>query len=137
MDRSQDIREIKEAIQDDYSEPVMPPSSSAPLFVKVDKYREVLTSIQEMKIFLSGLKQIFSVMNEIETMRTDSINILRATMQRLEKTVVEIDTELLRPRGVDMSSLTAGEGEMRHIESSLDDLQKQLHHLKKDLQQMH
>ena len=71
-DRNDDIKSIKEAMQDDYQgvQPeVRQDSTAAPLFVKVDKYREVLTGIQEMKIFLGGLRQIFTVMNEIEEMR--------------------------------------------------------------------
>lgn len=139
-DRNEDIRNIKEALQDDYSD-YQPErkqdATAAPLFVKVDKYKEVLTGIQEMKIFLSGLKQIFTVMNEIEEMRIQSINVLRATMQRLEKSVVEIDSGLLRPKGVDMRTLTQAEPDMHRIEDSLTDLQTQIKDLKKVLHEMH
>ena len=76
-------------------------------------------------------------MKEIEEMRMQSVNVLRATMQRLEKSVVEIDSGLLRPKGVDMRSLTQADPDMHVIEDSLTDLQTQIKDLKKVLHEMH
>jgi len=112
-----------------------PPEIGAPLFVKVEKYRELLSGLQEMKLFVSSVKDIFSIMQEVESIRSDALNVLKVTVQRLEKSVIEIDTELLRPRGM-TTPLTQGESEVRHIESSLSELQQQLVELKRDLQNM-
>src|SRR5262245_59124567 len=60
-------------------------SESAPLFVKVDKYQELITTIHELKLFLASTKQLFTLVNEIESVRSDAHNVLRATVQRLEK----------------------------------------------------
>ncbi len=109
---------------------------SAPLFVKVEKYREVITSIQEMKLFISGVKDTFSILQELENVRSDAINIMKVTVQRLEKATMELDSELLRPRGVNISPFEQGETEAKHIESSLTELQKQLLELKQELQGM-
>ncbi|MFH0832512.1 MAG: hypothetical protein V1900_02210 [Candidatus Aenigmatarchaeota archaeon] len=106
--------------------------SAAPLFVKVEKYREILNDIQEMKVFVSGLKQLFNIIHELETVRSDALNILRTTTQRLEKSIIEIDSALLRPRGLEIEP--HGEAEVSHIEDSLQDLQRQLSLLRKDLQ---
>ncbi|MFH0949151.1 MAG: hypothetical protein V1802_01560 [Candidatus Aenigmatarchaeota archaeon] len=104
----------------------------APLFVKVEKYKEILITIQELKTFLVGMKQLFSVMHELESVRSDALNILRATLQRVEKNVVEIDSEFLRPKGLDLP-ITRDDMELRHIETSLSDLQHQLGTLRKEL----
>src|SRR3989338_3240945 len=72
--------------------------SSAPLFVKVEKYQNVLGSINEMRTFVSSMKQLFNVLYELETVRNESLKIMRAKIQRLEKTLFEIDNELLRPK---------------------------------------
>jgi len=55
-------------------------------------------------------------------------------MQRLERSVIEMDAELLRPQGVTMTEEKSSE--VTHIESSLTDLQKQLMDLKRELQGM-
>lgn len=149
--KGDDLKNIKEAIEgkepegmeiiplENYQEyeeenPSLPREMAAPLFVKIDKYRDVLQSVNEMKLFVSGTKKIFGVLQELEDIRNDSLKIMRATVQRLEKTLTEIDTELLRPRGVNMDISPVGE--MAHIEESLNDLQKQLVGMKKDLQEL-
>jgi len=106
---------------------------SAPLFVKVEKYREIISSVQEMKIFISGVRQLFNILNELESVRSDTIKIMRATLQRLEKGVLEIDTELLRPRG--LVAEARGE-ESAHIESSLEELQRNLAELRRELEEI-
>ena len=108
----------------------------APLFVKVDKYRALIISVQDMKNYIAGLKQLFNVMYDIETMRGDTLKILKATTVKLEKTLTEIDYELLRPRGYETEELGVEEPEVMHLEESLSDLQKQLQELKRELQEL-
>ncbi|MBI2971301.1 MAG: hypothetical protein HYY37_02685 [Candidatus Aenigmarchaeota archaeon] len=140
--KKQETKEIKQAIEEPYPAPqqqeiVQEPAApmSAPLFVKVEKYREILSDVQEMKVFIEGVKQLLGVVNDVEAVRADAIKMLRATVQRLEKTVTEVDSELLRPKGFEIE--TPGEIEIRHIEGSLSDLQHQLAALRKELQELH
>ncbi len=108
--------------------------TSAPLFVKVDKYREVLTTIHEIKLFVSSTKQLFSVLHEVETLRADAINVMRATLQRIEKSITEIDAELLRPKGISLSDMNIATTEIKHLGDSLDEMQKQLYDLRQQMQ---
>ena len=141
-EKRDDIREIKDAVINDSIDDLIKPvpqevqrESTAPLFVKVDKYREVLTHVQEMKIFISGIKQLFGLLNELEAVRSDALKIFRATMQRLENSIAEMDSELLKPRGLNLSDIS-GEKDMMHIEDSLSDLPKQLMELPRGLREM-
>ena len=108
--------------------------TSAPLFVKVEKYQSLLGSINEMRSFVSSMKQLFNVIYELEAVRADSLKIMRANIQRLEKNLLEIDSGLLRPKGLEMPAYT--EGEVHHIEDSLGDLQRQLSDLRRELQEL-
>ncbi|MBI4019636.1 MAG: hypothetical protein HY364_05310 [Candidatus Aenigmarchaeota archaeon] len=115
---------------------VAPPvKGSAPLFVKIDKYYDILKDLQEMKMFLAGTKHLYHVLEEVENVRNDTLKIMRATIQRLEKSVVEMDSGLLRPRE-DQYPTPQETPEVRHIEGSLNELQGQLDVLKKELQSM-
>jgi hypothetical protein len=130
------MKPVPAPVQRVYREPieVAPKTESgAPLFVKVEKYREILTTLQEMKLFVSGVKQLFAILHELETVRGDAINVMRATVQRLEKSMMEVDSELLRPRGVSLGDISPSEG---HIDNTLEDLQNQLAELRKELQSM-
>ena len=117
-----------------YEEAYTSGSQGAPLFVKVDKYRDVLKDVHELKLYTAGIKQVLDLLHDIETIRTDANKVLRATVQRIEKTLVEVDSELLRPRGAIMSEISREDSEVGHIEGALTDLQKQLIDLKRELQ---
>ena len=110
-------------------------AASAPLFVKVERYKEVLRDVHELKLYISGIKQLLDLMHDVETIRLDAWKIMRATIQRIDKTLVEVDSELLRPRGSIMADIKTDDTEAKHIESSLADLQKNLAELKRELQE--
>ncbi len=139
-----EIRDIKEVmeqpIEETPTQPQRQPVSQvqqelgAPLFVKVEKYREVLSALQEVKLFVSGIKHLFAIINEIDAVRADATNIMRATVERLDKGVVEIDSELLRPRGITLTDYDRTSTEIGHVEQSLNDLQAQLADLRRELQ---
>ncbi len=146
-DVKKEMKDIKEAIDEgpDFDDELSPPpytkpfgtqEQTAPLFVKVEKYHDVISGIQEMKLFVAAVKDIFGLIQELEQVRNDALNIMKVTVQRLEKAVIEMDAELLRPRGVSISPFPQGETEARHIESSLAELQKQLIELKQELKGM-
>jgi cob(I)alamin adenosyltransferase len=106
---------------------------SAPLFVKVSRYKELIDSINDMKTFNASLKQMFLVINEADNVRNDALKIMRATVNRLDKTLAEIDSELVRPEGIDLEKVSYSESEVRYIEKSLSQLQRQLAVLRKDI----
>ncbi|GEM_PF-1828437 len=118
----------------EYEETYTSGAQGAPLFVKVEKYRDVLRDVHELKLYTSGIKQLLDLMHDVETIRADANKVLRATVQRIEKTLVEVDSELLRPRGAIMSEISREDTEVRHVESALTELQKQLADLKRELQ---
>lgn len=138
-DKGREVREIKEIMDMPEEEemphmPAMERETSAPLFVKVDKYRDIIKTIQELKLFVASTKQVFGVLQEVENLKSDALNVLRATVQRLERSILEIDSELLRPHGVGITDTKSSE--VGHLESSLEELQKQLLELKRELQDM-
>ena len=143
-DKNQEIDEIEKLIEpeieaEEYSsfrEPVViePNKESAPLFVKVDKYKETLINLQEIRILINGIKNVFSLFTEIETVKNDALKLLRVTLQRIEKNVIELDSGLLRPH--DVSIKVDKESEVKHIEDSLSQLHEQISTLKTEIEKM-
>jgi len=109
-----------------------PATNTAPMFVKVEKYKEIIDSLQEIRNFVNGIKQIFVVVSEIENIRNDAFKMMRVSVQRLEKAAVEIDQELLRPIGFE--TYPHGEAERGHVEESLTELQDQIAKLRSELE---
>lgn len=116
----------------------MPEASSgagAPLFIKVDKYSDLLAHVKEMKIFLATFKQTLDVIDEIETAKDDAIKILRASATRLERVLETADQELLKPEMTEQVE-AAGREEAAYVEDTLQSLKDEIDNLKKDLKQM-
>jgi hypothetical protein len=121
-----------EPLQCDTCSPKPQPEEHAPLFVKVEKYREVLGHIGEIKTFVNGVKQIFVLQDELDGVRTDALRMLRSSIQRLERSIEEVDSGLLRPVGLEV--FPHGDVEMKHVEESLTRLRSQLSNLRKELE---
>lgn len=135
-----DIRDIKQAMaepEEHYEEmpSIVEEHREAPLFVKVEKYSDIVSTLNEMKGFVAGIKQLYGVIHEAETVRADALKILRNSVQRLENSIHEMDSELLRPRGFILETKET-DTEISHIEDSLGDLQRQIAMLKKEIEEL-
>ncbi len=131
--KAENMDDIKKAVSQDEEDVIsITPDQSAPLFVKIEKYRELVKNVQELRTFVSGTKQAFTILNEIENIRKDTLNILRTTVQRLEKRLAELDSMMLRPRGIPFEPHEVEE--VGHVEDGLMDLQKQISALRNELQ---
>ncbi|MBI5347346.1 MAG: hypothetical protein HZB66_01925 [Candidatus Aenigmarchaeota archaeon] len=130
--KTSDLEDIKKAVEPEEEIVTTSPNIGAPLFVKIEKYRDIVKSVQEIRTFIAGTKQAFTILSEIETIRKDALNILKTTMQRLEKRTVELDNIMLRPRGIPFEEESVEE--VGHVEDGLMDLQRQISELKKDLE---
>ena len=148
-ERRYDENEIKRAVESDpmdieqfpapvsQEKKIYEPSgipAEAPLFIKVEKYREIAASVNEMRLFISGIKQVFLTMNEIQEVQQNTVNILRVSVQRLEKSMEWIDKALLKPAGFE--ELPQIGLESRQIEQSLLDLQREIGSLKRDIEKL-
>ena len=102
----------------------------APLFVKIEKYKEVITNIQEVKILLKGLKNVFNLLYEIEQVRNDAVKLLSTTLQRIERSLIELDASLLRPGEFEPYTTS----DMGSIEQALSQLTQQLSALRSELE---
>jgi len=112
------------------AQPRTPEKEIAPLFVKIEKYREVITNIQEIKILLKGLKNVFNLLYEIEQVRNDAVKLLSTTLQRIERSLIELDASLLRPGDFQPRATS----DMGSIEQALSQLTQQLSALRSELE---
>ncbi|GEM_PF-2489571 len=109
-----------------------PEGTHAPLFVKVERYKELLGTAQEVKALIQEIKQVFSVLSDLEGARDEAIKLLRISVQRLEHSMNEIDTELVKPVGYE--PLPHGAAEIRHVEESLTNLQRNISGLRREVE---
>ena len=99
-----EIREIKEAV----SAPPAPPLPKmelapmperpkfAPLFIKIERYQEVLRSIGSMKLVLASLRELLMLRKELERIKADSDSLLEKNIKEIEAVTGRLDAELRR-----------------------------------------
>ena len=109
----------------------------APLFVKMDRYRQILTTIGNLKTALMIVKNSLATLRQIEKVRDDTFNIVSDIIEKMDDRLIDLDNNLLRPAGFHESEQGSPEQQdIRSIEATVADLQGQIEQLKSELGKM-
>ncbi len=109
----------------------------APLFVKMDRYRQILTTIGNLKTSLMIVKNSLATLKQIEKVRDDTFSIVSDVIEKMDDKLIDLDNNLLRPAGFHESEETSAEKQdIRSIEATVADLQGQIEQLKSELGKM-
>ncbi|MBI2542753.1 MAG: hypothetical protein HYW24_01035 [Candidatus Aenigmarchaeota archaeon] len=109
----------------------------APLFVKIDRYRQTLTTIGNLKTSLMIIRNSMGTLNQIERVRDDTFGIINDLIEKMSDKLMTLDNDLLRPAGFPESSEISPEyNDVRSIEATVADLRGQIDQLKTELEKM-
>ncbi len=143
--KREDIENVKRAVseQQPTKEIIEPPKieatklpkrpSFAPLFVKIERYQEVLNRIQNLKSTLAAVRDILGLMREIDKIKLEAETLLQRNIEEITKSIMELDREFVRPRGIDIK-VGKEEFQAERVESYVSELQKELENLRSQLQ---
>jgi len=70
----------------------------APLFVKIDKYKEILENMQMLKANLYELQKLLSIREKIEKSKSDSDVIIEKALEKLTDTINKLNREFTIPK---------------------------------------
>jgi len=104
----------------------------APLFIKLEKYEEVLNIIDEVKSVLNLLRDSFSVFEENEKIRTETIETIKENIEMVGEKISSLDSILLRPAGYEEKR--EKEFKAEEVKDTLAALKSQIDKLKQELQ---
>ena len=105
----------------------------APLFVKIDKYRSVLNTINDLKTTVIMIKNALALQKEVEGLRDENRRMMEAAINKIDKKIVVLDSEFLRPEGFE-EEFPPQIYETEGLEGVVTDLKKQIEGLKSELQ---
>ncbi|MBI2545413.1 MAG: hypothetical protein HYW22_02345 [Candidatus Aenigmarchaeota archaeon] len=109
----------------------------APLFVKIERYRQILSTIGSLKTSLIVVKNSLDTLDQIEKARDQTYSIVSDIVRRMDEKLINLDNELLRPAGFHSPSDTSAEQQdIRSIDATVSELRGQIEQLRSELGKM-
>jgi len=116
--------------------------SDVPLFIKLDRYKNILHTISDLKQTVTKVKNAFAMFSEMERAKAENLRVLEAAVQKVEARIVDLDSEFIKPAGLveteqqeggaDENSAGGDEG----LHGMISDLRVQIDKLKEELEQL-
>jgi len=107
-----------------------PEESSAPLFIKIEKYEMVLDKLNELKNMLQTLTRLISFNSEVDELKADIFSRIKGNVSSLTDLLIAMDEIFVKPERPDLSEPGEEEG---NVEEQILDLGEELRHLKREL----
>jgi len=116
--------------------PIEPPKemevSNLPLFIKIDRYQEIIFSINMIRSNIKAIKSSVSLMDEIERMRGENLKSLKDVLGKLENNLEKLATLFKTgPRQL----VEEKTKEAKDLENLLKDLKLQIDSIKNEISQ--
>ena len=107
----------------------------APVFVRVDRYKEILTHIQGLKDILSNLENVLAVRKHVHKINAESDNILEQALKKFAESTNMFGREFITPRGPEQYA-KGNEVSGTEIDSTISQLGDEIFKLKQELERI-
>jgi hypothetical protein len=108
--------------------------SFAPLFIKIDRYRQILNSIGNLKTAMIMIKNSLVTIVELDKARDETFKLIQDAIEKLDKKLSTLDQELVRPSGYHEIVETPEYQDVETVEATIADLRGQIEQLKTELE---
>jgi hypothetical protein len=73
----------------------------APLFIRVDKYKQILSNINELRVSINKLMDMLAIRKEIHRMNFETDDRLEKALQKISSSTSNFSNEFVKLRGMD------------------------------------
>ena len=112
--------------------PPAPQAQSPPLFIKVDRYRDIIKNIRDLKSHLLNLRDALDVLEDMQKEVANGIEIAHKTLDELNTLISHLDSFFLRPQGIE-THMEREEGSAEEVGNYVRDVYTQLEKLRSQL----
>ncbi len=112
-------------------------SRSPPIFIKVDKYSDIIKNIRDLKSHILNLRDALDVLDDMQKEIMNGIDLAHKTLDELNMIISNLDSFFMRPQGIEhhMEEEIPEPGRMSpdEVEGYMTDVQTQLQKLRSQL----
>jgi len=105
----------------------------APLFVKIERYKDILNTLNEIKAGLIAIRDVVSLSNELQRLMIDMTKMLNSTVNKVDTKIIELDEEFLRPKGYEEELPQPMTPDVENLGVVVDDLKSKIERLKSEI----
>jgi hypothetical protein len=115
------------------------PAQSPPIFIKVEKYREIVKGIRDLRSYILNLRDTLDILVDMQRELANGIEIAQKTLDELSTTLSSLDSFFMKPQGAESRLMNYGEREdieendTDEIQSSMNDVYGHLEKLRSQL----
>jgi hypothetical protein len=102
-------------------------SLSPPLFIKLDKYSDIVKNLQKLKSFSLAMRDALDAVSDIEKELTSGISLAHKALDEFNHAIANLDSKVLRAHGSDTSADT------KEIDDYIKNVYGQMERIKKEL----
>ena len=107
----------------------------APLFIKVERYRQVLQNLEELRAFNKNIGRLLQISQELEGIRRDNLATLFKMFQKVNEKIESLYSGLLKPSSLKVPGVEA-RVEITKLDDVLEDLKKEITILRDEIEKI-
>ncbi len=138
-EKVEDIRDIARLVEEEPlpefephpHEEKMGRKQFAPLFVKIERYKAVLSLLNEVKATMFMIKNALAIHRQLENLKDANQTVIESAIVKIEQKIVALDNEFTRPVGYEEEHIPVTA--QTDLEKALDDLKNKIDDLKTEL----
>jgi len=111
--------------------------TQVPLFIKLDKYKTIVSSLMQLKALLISLKNSLIALEQIEKTRVETFNVIMKNLDKMNEKLSLLEKEVVKPVSFSFGMPAAPYApieEMQSVQASIASLKAQIDQLKAELE---
>ncbi len=111
-----------------------------PLFVKLEKYKTIVSSLMQLKALLISLRNSLLALEQIERTRIESFSVIIKNLEKMNEKISSLEKEIVKPVtfpfGIPPTTPYVEYEEVQNVQASIASLKAQIDQLKSELERL-
>ena|SRR5438445_1656743 len=117
-------------------------STGSPVFVKMEKYKNILVAFESLKSSIDNLRISFTALVDMEKIRSDNMEKMKDSIDKVEGTLIDLDREFVRPSEMELphhqlkATPKGKPAANKELDTTVSELKSQIDALKEKLKEV-